>query len=112
MWHKATGEEGEYLVTGGDGWVAGFVDQVLGDYAVWALNSCREKRCDVGVGRAVREHTSHEAISERSHVRGETLRSAKPVSLEAISQNSKVFPREPVADRTDIFGRDLSGYYA
>jgi hypothetical protein len=81
MWHKAPGEEGENLVAGGDGWLAGFVDQVGCDHAVGAPNSYREKRCDVGVGRAVREHTLHEAISERRHVGGEagqTARACRP----------------------------------
>ena len=107
VWHEASGEEGENLVAGGDGWLAGFVDQVGCDHAVGVPNSYREKRCDIGVGRAVMGARGHEAIAERRHVGGEALRAAKPVSLEAISQNRQVFPVQPVADRLDLLGRNL-----
>jgi hypothetical protein len=87
MSDKPPGEERENVVAGGDRWLAGLVDQVLGNYAVGAPNAFGNKRCDVGVGHAVWEHTADEAISECRRVGGEALRSAEPVSREAISQN-------------------------
>src|SRR5262249_56234242 len=87
VWGKAAGEERQDLVAGGDGRLAGFVDQVGGHHAVRTGDTDGEEGGDVGVCGAVREHMLDEAISESRRIGGEALRSAEPVARAAISQH-------------------------
>jgi len=50
---EPAGEERQNLVTRGDGWLAGLIDQMLRHHAVRIRHTGREERRNIGVGVGV-----------------------------------------------------------
>src|SRR5215204_1227769 len=81
---KPMPEETQYLVAGGDGRLAGFVDQMGGHDAVRRGDVALEERRQIGVGGTVGKHPADEAIAKRLGIGREALRHAELVAGKAI----------------------------
>ncbi|MET8423642.1 hypothetical protein [Nocardia sp. NPDC004860] len=87
---EAGAEVGEDFVSGLEGVVALFVDEVGGDDAVGGLDDVLEEGCGVGVGVGAGENSAVEAVAEELGVGGETLAGAPFVVVEAVGEGAEV----------------------
>jgi hypothetical protein len=77
---EASSEEGEDLVARGDGWLAGFVDEMGCHDAMGARHVARAEWCKIVVRSAVRKHAPYETIAKSGGVCGEAFCPAESVT--------------------------------
>jgi hypothetical protein len=88
-------------------WLTRFVDQMNGHDAVGAPHILSNERRYVGVGSAIGQLPSDEAIAERFCVGRKALRPAKFITFEAIGENREVLSFKPLANSRQFLATDL-----
>src|SRR5215472_11162705 len=100
-------KKGYDLVARRHRWLTCLIYQMNRNDAVGAPHVLSNERRYIGVGSAIRQLPTDEAIAERFCVGRKALRPAKFITFEAIGENREVLSFKPLANSRQFLATDL-----